>query len=267
MPRSTSAPDRTSAPSTRKAQARAAREARLAAEREQARKRERLRRAGLLAAIVAVAFGGVSLAVLLGGSSPDAAPAPATAVARYAGIPQDGLSLGRPDAPVVLEEFADAQCPFCRDYATRVLPAIVEDYVRPGRVRLVYRDLAFLGEDSTEAATFAAAAAGQDRLWDVIARLFEVQGPENGGWVTDDVLRETGAGIRGLDVGRAMAERDSGAVAQQLAEARARASRFGIAATPSFLLRGRDGKESVVRPETLEPAAFRKVLDRALADR
>ncbi len=269
MPDPSSTPHRSRASasaSPREARARAAREARPAAEREQARRRERLRRAGLLVAVVAVAFGIVTLAVALGGAS-TAPKAPAPAVDRYAGIPQDGISLGRPDAPVVLEEFADIQCPFCRDYATRVLPAIVDEYVRPGRVRLVYRDLAFLGEDSTDGAAFAAAAAAQDRLWDVIARLFEVQGPEHSGWVTDAVLRDAGAGVRGLDVRRAMGGRDSRAVPAQLARARARARRFGIAATPSFVLRGRDGRETPVRVASLEPAAFREILDRALADR
>ena len=38
---------------------------------------------------------------------------------------------------MTLVEFADLQCPFCKQYATDVLPTVVRDYVRTGKVRLV----------------------------------------------------------------------------------------------------------------------------------
>ena len=47
-----------------------------------------------------------------------------------AGIPQSGIHLGSPSAPVRLVEFADLQCPFCREYTLQTLPQLVQDYVR-----------------------------------------------------------------------------------------------------------------------------------------
>ena len=48
-------------------------------------------------------------------------------------------------------EFADLQCPFCRDYTLNALPAIVEEYVRPGKVKLVFAGMSFIGPDSETA--------------------------------------------------------------------------------------------------------------------
>ena len=68
-----------------------------------------------------------------------------------AGIPQNGIYLGNANAPVRLVEFADLQCPFCREYTLQTLPQLVQDYVRSGKVRMEFRDLAFLGKDSVTA--------------------------------------------------------------------------------------------------------------------
>ena len=75
-----------------------------------------------------------------------------------AGIPQSGIYLGNPAAPVPLVEFADLQCPFCREYTLQTLPQLVQDYVRTGKVRMEFRNLSFLGKDSVTAGRAAAAA-------------------------------------------------------------------------------------------------------------
>src|SRR5690606_602302 len=96
-------------------------------------------------------------------------------VARFAGVPQDGIALGAPAAPFTLIEFADLQCPFCAVYARDVLPTIIDRYVRPGKLRLELNLLTFLGEDSIRAGRVAAAAAQQDRLWTFTDAFFAEQ--------------------------------------------------------------------------------------------
>jgi protein-disulfide isomerase len=96
--------------------------------------------------------------------------------------------LGSPDAPVTVVEYADLQCPFCAEWARRAFGEIVRDYVAPGRVRIEFRGLVFLGPDSEVALRTALAAGRQDRLWDVVHLLYANQGAENAGWVTQDLL-------------------------------------------------------------------------------
>jgi protein-disulfide isomerase len=155
--------------------------------------------------------------------------------ALFAGIPQRGVALGNPRAPVTLTEFADLQCPYCGQSARRVLPEIVRRYVRTGRVKLVFRNLAFLGADSLDGARMAAAAALQNRLWQFVDLVFRNQGEENAGWINDPYLRRIAAGA-GLDVARAFAQQRSVAAGVQLSEAKAAAKAAHVPSTPAFLV-------------------------------
>ncbi len=150
------------------------------------------------------------------------------------GIPQEGVALGDPDAPATLTEFADLQCPFCAQFAKQALPGIVDEYVRPGRVRLIFRNLDFLGYDSERAALAGVSAANQDRLWQFIDLFFRNQGVENSGYVDDAFLRKIAGAVDGLDAGRVVARANGAPEAPLLDEAAAEAERFGIDSTPAF---------------------------------
>jgi hypothetical protein len=136
-----------------------AREARLVVEqREQAAatRRQRLR---LLYGIVAA--GAVVLALSIAISSGGGATARAADGGKltgasfssrlFAGLPQHGTLLGRPDAPVRIVEFADLQCPYCDEYTVRALPTLVQRYVRTGEVSMRFENLSFIGPDSVTA--------------------------------------------------------------------------------------------------------------------
>ena len=114
------------------------------------------------------------------------------------GIPQSGISLGSPDAPVTMVEFADLQCPFCAEYHRNVFPTLLKRYVRTGKLRLELRLLRFLGPDSDRLARVAAAAAAQNRMWQFVGLAYQRQGAENSGYATDDFIN-TLAADAGLD--------------------------------------------------------------------
>jgi protein-disulfide isomerase len=180
-------------------------------------------------------------------------------------IPQNGNVLGKPDAPVTIVEYADYQCPYCARWALDTLPAIVDEYVRPGKVRIVFQGIAILGEDSVTALQTAVSAGTQNKLWNVAELLFHNQGTENSGWVTDDLLRDIGASVPGLDVDAMMDDRESAEVAAAMAEAQGAAQAAGVSGTPSFEI-GKTGGEMTQLQGAQPIDEFRQVLDGLLQD-
>ena len=173
--------------------------------------------------LVAAGLATVLIVVSVTGAKDESAPVVAdggaTTEALFKGIPQRGNVLGKPSAPVTIVEYADYQCPFCAQWAIDTLPAIVDEYVLPGKVRMVFQGVAILGEDSMTALQAAVSAGMQDKQWNVGELLFHNQGAENSGWVTDDLLRDIGASVPGLDVDVMMDGRDSTEVADAIGKA------------------------------------------------
>jgi protein-disulfide isomerase len=175
---------------------------------------------------------------------------------RFAGIPQQGDTLGNPKAPLTMVEFADMQCPYCAQYDRDALPTIVERYVRTGQIKLVFRPLRFLGPDSVKAAAAAGAAAQQNKLWQFVDAFYRRQGPENSGYVSDTFLRDIAGAVPGLDADALIAGDE--ALTQR---AESDAEHAGIDSTPSFLVGPSDGPLQRLDVNSLDPGAFTSQLD------
>lgn len=216
---------------------------------------------GIVVVVLVVTFA-------LGSSSSSPAPATVNGAQRVdsllQGIPQQGTALGSPSAPATLVEFADLQCPYCGVWARDALPEVVDRYVRTGKLRIVFVGMSFLGPDSVKALRAALAAGQHNRFWNVVELLYENQGTENGGWVTDSLLRGIGAAVPGLDAERMLAESGSPAVSRALAQADASARQAGINATPSFALASPGGRLHIVRPANLSAAGIEPQIEAAL---
>lgn len=167
---------------TDKASARAAiraerREAAIA--RDQQRQRMRLL---LYAGIAAVVVAAILIVVNLQNDD-------STNTIDFSGIPSDGRTLGSPDAPVTLVEYADYQCPWCGVMAREDFPKIVDTYVRTGKVKIEFRAHPFLGttdlrspdNESVQPAVAAACALDQGKFWEFNEALFQNQNGENEG--------------------------------------------------------------------------------------
>lgn len=153
----------------------------------------------------------------------------------------DGFALGSPDAPVTIEVWEDFQCPFCRRFADEVHPGLVEGYVENGDVRLVFRNLAFLGNESHWAAVAGSLAADQNQFWPFHDYLFANFRSNESGAYHIDRLVEMGEAV-GLDMDefRTGLSLDNARerFAQIQAESRRDATAMGINATPTVVVNG-----------------------------
>jgi protein-disulfide isomerase len=100
-----------------------------------------------------------------------AAPAAATTpLVSLAASPHD--SIGSANAPVVLVEYTDYECPFCRRFHERTWPELKQRYVDTGKVRLEVRDMPLSFHDSALPAALVARCAGrQGKFWPVFDAL------------------------------------------------------------------------------------------------
>lgn len=181
------------------------------------------------------------------------------------GVPQHGVDLGSPHAPVTLYEFADLQCPYCAQWERNALPVLIRKYVRPGKLRIVFVGMTLLGPDSTKAFRAALAAGQQNRFWNVAELFYVNQGTENSGWVTDAFVRSVGSAVGGLKVAKMLAARTSAGVRAQLAAAANLATSAGIDRTPFFAAGRTTAAPQPVQISSLDAAGIEPVLDALLA--
>ena len=90
-------------------------------------------------------------------------------------VDQYGISVGNEDAPVVVREFADYQCPACARFA-EASQRLKKEYVESGKVRFVYFDLPLRQHQNAMPAALAARCAGdQDQYWAMHDKLYGSQ--------------------------------------------------------------------------------------------
>jgi protein-disulfide isomerase len=93
--------------------------------------------------------------------------------------------IGNANAPVTLAYWADYQCPFCKKFEEEVLPSIISKYVDTGKVKVVFKDFAFLGNDSIDAASY------EHAVWELYPDQFFA-------WRTDMFKHQDDEGDRGF---------------------------------------------------------------------
>lgn len=145
-----------------------------------------------------------------------------------------GPSKGGPDAPVTIVEFSDFQCTFCRQFWRETLPRIEEQYIRPGKVRFVYRHLAILGPPSVQAAIAAECAHEQGKFWPYHDRLFSSAGLFA---LTTGNLKRYAQGLQ-LDTVRFNACLDGQRPREKVEQETIIGRVIGMTGTPGFLING-----------------------------
>jgi len=147
----------------------------------------------------------------------------------------NGMTLGEADAPVTVYEYSDFQCPFCARTAAEVVPRLDTDYLATGKAKLIFKNLAFIGQESKWAAEAAACAGDQGKFWEYHNKLFEEQNGENKGTFEADNLKRFAQEI-GLNQGEFNTCFDAGKYTGQIADEISEAENRGVNATPTFFV-------------------------------
>jgi protein-disulfide isomerase len=226
------------------------------------RPNRRLRYLGILTGMAAAAVVVIILIVLSqtiwesGGDGTSAeiiVPTP-----RPADIPQEGTTLGNPDAPLTILEYSDFLCPFCTRAALETVPQIEQEYVATGKVKLVWKQFPLPqlhGEAAIIAAEASECAAEQNAFWAYHDILFL-----NNDRVTfnSENLKRLAQEL-GLDTEAFNACLDEGRYTDKVADDYSEASRRGVNSTPTFFV----GQTQVVGAKPYED--FKTAIDAELA--
>ena len=200
----------------------------------------------VVAALVVV---GIVVGVSLAGGGDDDAPSSITGTeevqAQLEGVPQAGNVLGDPDAPVEIIEYGDLACPACREASTTTIPEAIDQIVKPGDAKLVFRPIAFISRSSERGALGAEAAGMQDAMWSFVELIYRNQGSESDqDWLTDELMTEAVEQL-GLDVDQWTADYMGQESEQKFLATESQAQEDEVGVTPTFLIRGPNGEKTV----------------------
>lgn len=180
------------------------------------------------------------------------------------GMPQEGLTLGDPKAPVELIEYGDLQCPICKEYSEEFLPDIIDGQVKQGQAKITFRNFVIISEESYPAGTAALAAGKQGLGWNFIELFYRNQGEERSGYVTNEFLTSIAKGAGVANIKQWNKERNSKALLKEVEATTTEASgKLGFNGTPSFAIKGpgTNGLELLSTPQSV--GAFEAAISNA----
>ena len=214
-------------------------------------------------------------AVIWNGSHP-ATPAAGTPVAPSVNI-KDVSTAGEPfignvSAPVTIAFWSDYQCTYCKSFEVggvpqittpAAFPDIITNYVKTGKVKVVFKDFAFLGNDSIAGAEYGRAVwkLYPDQYYAWRTAMYIAQDAEGDvGFGNAASIDKLDATIAGIDAAKVKADvaANKASYDAEIAADKTEAGKFGINATPSFII----GKQVIAGAYPY--AAFQSAFDALL---
>jgi protein-disulfide isomerase len=253
-----------------------ARARRLAEERAHAERAQRTRRMQMLGGVVLLAAVVVAVVIAISVSGGGGKPAPkpgssasnadVTAVSNLLnGIPQSGQTLGNPNAPVTITEYADLECPVCDAFAlptnrtasdgtpgTGYFDQLVNQYVRAGKAKIVFKSLETATGNGPNSSMWArqqaaAYAAGlQNKAWYFIKLFYYQQQPETTSYVNPTFLQGIAEQVPGLNVTKWASDSQSPTLQAQVASEMQSAVARGFNSTPTIVIHGPKGEANPI---------------------
>lgn len=151
--------------------------------------------------------------------------------------------LGSKDAPVIIVEYSDMNCPFCRRFHP-TMKQIVEEFGND--VAWVYRHFPFQGQNSTDAAVLSECVAdtrGNEAFWEFTNGVYtkaDAQGSLSRAVIDEAALE---IGLSASEITECIASEEYQAIVQ---EQSAGGSQTGVTGTPASILVTADGPQEFI---------------------
>ena len=143
--------------------------------------------------------------------------------------------MGNTNAPITILEWGDYQCTFCYKFHQNTLDIINEDFIKTGKVKIIFKDFPLNGADSKLAAEASYCAQDQEKYWKYHDELYKNWGGERTGWITRESLTKF-AEIVEIDVEKFNKCLDDHKYENKIDLLYEFGKEIGINATPSFLV-------------------------------
>jgi protein-disulfide isomerase len=118
----------------------------------------------------------------------------------------DGLTLGDPNAPAIVDVFEDFQCPACQYFSESIETLVIQNLVETGKTKYTFHNYPFIdgngagsSGESDQAANASMCANEQGKFWEMHTTLFANWNGENQGNLNDVRLKAMAESV-GLDM-------------------------------------------------------------------
>jgi len=143
--------------------------------------------------------------------------------------------MGSINAPITIVEWGDYQCTFCYKFHQNTLDIINEDFIKTGKVKIIFKDFPLNGVDSKLAAEASYCAQDQEKYWKYHDELYKNWGGERTGWITRESLDKFAETVD-LDLKKFNKCLDDHKYENKVDLLYEFGKEIGIDATPSFLI-------------------------------
>jgi len=224
--------------------------------REKHRRNERVQRiltVGIISLLAVLVFGVLAWSTLGRAAGEIQTPEPITRTQ------VNFNTMGDPNAPVKIIQYADFQCPFCKRFVDETEKQLIDAYINTGKAFFEYRSFgSFIGSESVRAAEAAYCAGDQNKFWEMHDMIYANQGAERSGALRDEVLKALATQIS-LDMNTFNGCFDGGKYKSKVTQDGTDARAAQVDSTPTFIING-----AVIKGA--QPfAAFQQTIETALA--
>jgi protein-disulfide isomerase len=163
------------------------------------------------------------------------------------------MTLGNPNAPVKVVEYASLTCPHCAEFHENVFPEFKKKYIDTGKVHFTFKEFLTPPASVAVAGSLLARCAGKDKYFDVISAVFHSQSEWQTSGPRDSLLRVAqSTGMSEDQFEKCVGDREALQALQERVEKSAREG--NIQFTPTFMINGRKAKEGAMTMAELDAA-------------